>query len=179
MTDERALLELSRAEGWLLLASVPVGRLVFTHQALPAIRPVNHVVDGDKIVIGLMPGRRRSAPRGGPRAHRQCPQATRRSMTYVSTRSARSATNRRCVTARRIMARADNTSGGSGGRQSHGAVTGGADAGPRPAFGTPPGSGSPVIPVAMRLRKPRIVAVATRCRITRSSASPSAPSGGR
>ena len=56
MADERSLLELSRAEGWQLLASVPVGRLVFTHQALPAIRPVNHLVDGDKIVVGLTPG---------------------------------------------------------------------------------------------------------------------------
>ena len=56
MTDERSLLELSRADGWQLLASVPVGRLVFTHQALPAVRLVNHLVDGDKIVIGLTPG---------------------------------------------------------------------------------------------------------------------------
>jgi len=56
VTDERSLLELPRAESLLLLASVPVGRLVFTHQALPAIRPVNHIVDNDKIVIGLTPG---------------------------------------------------------------------------------------------------------------------------
>lgn len=34
-----------------LLASVPVGRVVFTMRALPAIRPVNHLVDGDTIVI--------------------------------------------------------------------------------------------------------------------------------
>lgn len=56
MTDERSLHELSRADGWQLLASVPVGRLVFTHQALPAVRLVNHLVDGDKIVLGLTPG---------------------------------------------------------------------------------------------------------------------------
>jgi nitroimidazol reductase NimA-like FMN-containing flavoprotein (pyridoxamine 5'-phosphate oxidase superfamily) len=56
MTDERSLLELPRAESLQLLASVPVGRLVFTHQALPAVRPVNHIVDNDKIVIGLTPG---------------------------------------------------------------------------------------------------------------------------
>lgn len=56
MTDERSLIELSRAEGWQLLASVSVGRLVFTHQALPAVRLVNHLVDGDEIVIGLTPG---------------------------------------------------------------------------------------------------------------------------
>ena len=34
-----------------LLASVPVGRVVFTMRALPAIRPVNHLLDGDTIVI--------------------------------------------------------------------------------------------------------------------------------
>jgi hypothetical protein len=56
MTDARSLHELSRADGWQLLASVPVGRLVFTHQALPAVRLVNHLVDDDKIVIGLTPG---------------------------------------------------------------------------------------------------------------------------
>jgi Pyridoxamine 5'-phosphate oxidase len=56
MDDERSLLELSRADGWRLLASVPVGRLVFTHQALPAVRLVNHLVDGDTIVVGLTPG---------------------------------------------------------------------------------------------------------------------------
>jgi Pyridoxamine 5'-phosphate oxidase len=50
------MLELSRAESLWLLASVPIGRLVFTHQALPAVRPVNHIVDSDKIVIGLTPG---------------------------------------------------------------------------------------------------------------------------
>lgn len=56
MNAERSLLELPRAEGWRLLASVPVGRVVFTHQALPAVRLVNHLIDGDKIVIGLTPG---------------------------------------------------------------------------------------------------------------------------
>jgi hypothetical protein len=34
-----------------LLASVPYGRVVFTLAALPAIRPVNHVVDDGEIVI--------------------------------------------------------------------------------------------------------------------------------
>jgi hypothetical protein len=48
--------ELPRAEAMRLLASVPVGRLVFTHQALPAIRPVNHLVEDGTIVIGLTPG---------------------------------------------------------------------------------------------------------------------------
>jgi len=56
VTAERELQETSRAEALGLLASVPVGRLVFTHNALPAVRPVNHVLDGDKLVIGLTPG---------------------------------------------------------------------------------------------------------------------------
>jgi Pyridoxamine 5'-phosphate oxidase len=56
VTDERFMRELPRAEAMRLLASVPIGRLVFTHQALPAIRPVNHLIADDKIVIGLTPG---------------------------------------------------------------------------------------------------------------------------
>jgi len=56
VTDERTLLELPREQSLELLASVPVGRLVFTHQALPAVRPVNHLVAGDQIVIGLTAG---------------------------------------------------------------------------------------------------------------------------
>jgi nitroimidazol reductase NimA-like FMN-containing flavoprotein (pyridoxamine 5'-phosphate oxidase superfamily) len=34
-----------------LLGSVPFGRVVFTHRALPAIRPVNHLVDNGRIII--------------------------------------------------------------------------------------------------------------------------------
>jgi nitroimidazol reductase NimA-like FMN-containing flavoprotein (pyridoxamine 5'-phosphate oxidase superfamily) len=34
-----------------LLGSVPFGRVVFTHRALPAIRPVNHIVDNGNIII--------------------------------------------------------------------------------------------------------------------------------
>jgi len=34
-----------------LLASVPIGRVVFSMRALPAIRPVNHLLDGDTVVI--------------------------------------------------------------------------------------------------------------------------------
>jgi nitroimidazol reductase NimA-like FMN-containing flavoprotein (pyridoxamine 5'-phosphate oxidase superfamily) len=51
MTQERQLVALPRAESLRLLRSVSVGRLVFTHLALPAIRPVNHVVDGDRVII--------------------------------------------------------------------------------------------------------------------------------
>ncbi|WP_460492506.1 pyridoxamine 5'-phosphate oxidase family protein [Dactylosporangium cerinum] len=42
---------LSRDRCLALLASVPVGRVVFSLRALPAIRPVNHLVDGNTIVI--------------------------------------------------------------------------------------------------------------------------------
>jgi nitroimidazol reductase NimA-like FMN-containing flavoprotein (pyridoxamine 5'-phosphate oxidase superfamily) len=42
---------LDRAEAMGLLASVDYGRVVFTMQALPAIRPVNHLVDDGMIVI--------------------------------------------------------------------------------------------------------------------------------
>lgn len=34
-----------------LLGSVPLGRVVFTHRALPAIRPVNHIVDNGHVII--------------------------------------------------------------------------------------------------------------------------------
>ena len=42
---------LSRAEAMRLLASVDYGRVVFTLDALPAIRPVNHLVDEGQIII--------------------------------------------------------------------------------------------------------------------------------
>ena len=45
------LVELSRYEALKLLGSAPLGRVAFTDQALPTIRPVNHVMDGDAIVI--------------------------------------------------------------------------------------------------------------------------------
>jgi Pyridoxamine 5'-phosphate oxidase len=52
MTDERRKLEpLSSLESMQLLATVSLGRVVFTARALPAIRPVNHLVDGDYIII--------------------------------------------------------------------------------------------------------------------------------
>jgi nitroimidazol reductase NimA-like FMN-containing flavoprotein (pyridoxamine 5'-phosphate oxidase superfamily) len=43
--------ELNSAEAMRLLSSVDYGRVVFNMQALPAIRPVNHLVDDDMIVI--------------------------------------------------------------------------------------------------------------------------------
>lgn len=47
----RSLHELDRAEALRLLAGVPIGRVVFTQRAMPAIRPVNHVVDDGDVFI--------------------------------------------------------------------------------------------------------------------------------
>jgi nitroimidazol reductase NimA-like FMN-containing flavoprotein (pyridoxamine 5'-phosphate oxidase superfamily) len=51
MTGARVLRELSREEALELLGSVSLGRVVFTDQALPAIRPVNHLLDGERVII--------------------------------------------------------------------------------------------------------------------------------
>lgn len=51
ITRPRQAIELTEGECWHLLASVSIGRVVFTHRAMPAIRPVNHFVDGRKIII--------------------------------------------------------------------------------------------------------------------------------
>jgi nitroimidazol reductase NimA-like FMN-containing flavoprotein (pyridoxamine 5'-phosphate oxidase superfamily) len=42
---------LSEAECFVLLATVPVGRIVYTVRALPAVMPVNFVLDGDEVAI--------------------------------------------------------------------------------------------------------------------------------
>ncbi|MFJ5969667.1 pyridoxamine 5'-phosphate oxidase family protein [Streptomyces sp. NPDC093060] len=44
-------IDLDRAEALRLLGTVSMGRIVFTRQALPTARPVNHVLDGGDIVI--------------------------------------------------------------------------------------------------------------------------------
>lgn len=41
----------NRDEAMRLLAGVEFGRVVFTLNALPAVRPVNHLVDNDRIII--------------------------------------------------------------------------------------------------------------------------------
>ncbi|AYY14254.1 pyridoxamine 5'-phosphate oxidase family protein [Actinobacteria bacterium YIM 96077] len=51
MTGERQMVPMDRYEALSLLGSVSMGRVVFTDQALPAIRPVNHLVDGNGGVI--------------------------------------------------------------------------------------------------------------------------------
>ncbi|MFW5898993.1 MAG: pyridoxamine 5'-phosphate oxidase family protein [Jiangellaceae bacterium] len=49
--DAAGLEVLSREESLVLLSSVPVGRIVFTDRALPAILPVNFVLDDSTIVF--------------------------------------------------------------------------------------------------------------------------------
>ncbi len=51
MSEPRAMQELSRTEALQRLGSVPFGRVVFTRRALPAIRPVNHVVLDGRVII--------------------------------------------------------------------------------------------------------------------------------
>jgi Pyridoxamine 5'-phosphate oxidase len=49
--DRRRLEELPGQECLRLLGSVSLGRIVFTARALPAVRPVTHLVDGDHVII--------------------------------------------------------------------------------------------------------------------------------
>lgn len=51
MTQKRHLNELPREEALRRLASVPIGRIVFTIGGLPTIRPVVHVLDDDDVVV--------------------------------------------------------------------------------------------------------------------------------
>ncbi|MDX3747506.1 MULTISPECIES: pyridoxamine 5'-phosphate oxidase family protein [unclassified Streptomyces] len=43
--------ELDEAEALRLLGSVGLGRAVFTRHALPAVRPVNHIVAGGDVIV--------------------------------------------------------------------------------------------------------------------------------
>jgi uncharacterized protein len=54
--DAHGLEVLDRDECLDLLASVPLGRVVFTDRALPAIQPVNFVLDGHEVIIRVSPG---------------------------------------------------------------------------------------------------------------------------
>ncbi|HKE69011.1 MAG TPA: pyridoxamine 5'-phosphate oxidase family protein [Nocardioidaceae bacterium] len=51
MSQKRQLNELPREEALRRLASVPIGRIVFTIGGLPTIRPVVHVLDDDDVVV--------------------------------------------------------------------------------------------------------------------------------
>ncbi|MGW4203199.1 pyridoxamine 5'-phosphate oxidase family protein [Streptomyces sp. NPDC004726] len=65
----RHLTRLLRGEALRLLGTVSLGRIVFTHQALPAVRPVNHLVDGGDVIVRLHDGASAAsvgAPADGP-----------------------------------------------------------------------------------------------------------------
>lgn len=51
----RRLSALTYEESMRLLGDVHLGRVVFTHRALPAVRPVTHIVDDGTIVIRTQP----------------------------------------------------------------------------------------------------------------------------
>jgi nitroimidazol reductase NimA-like FMN-containing flavoprotein (pyridoxamine 5'-phosphate oxidase superfamily) len=51
MGSERRMRQMTREEALGKLASVPFGRVAFSWRALPAIRPVNHVVCDDQVII--------------------------------------------------------------------------------------------------------------------------------
>ncbi|MFI8391118.1 pyridoxamine 5'-phosphate oxidase family protein [Streptomyces sp. NPDC085540] len=52
----RHMRELDRAEALRLLSTVSLGRIVFTQHALPAVRPVNHLVEGEYIIVRIHGG---------------------------------------------------------------------------------------------------------------------------
>ncbi|MEV0032541.1 pyridoxamine 5'-phosphate oxidase family protein [Nocardia sp. NPDC050793] len=47
----RTVVELDREQALSLLAQAPFGRVVYTRDALPAIRPVNHLLDGEHVIV--------------------------------------------------------------------------------------------------------------------------------
>ncbi|GIH09479.1 hypothetical protein Rhe02_75460 [Rhizocola hellebori] len=49
--ESTRMIELDAATSLHLLSTIEFGRLVFTLNAMPAIRPVNHLVDGGEILI--------------------------------------------------------------------------------------------------------------------------------
>jgi hypothetical protein len=51
VTQPRQAIDLTEGECWTLLRGSSFGRIVFTRRAMPAIRPVNHLVDERKIII--------------------------------------------------------------------------------------------------------------------------------
>lgn len=58
MRDSAGLDVLEQAECLQLLAGAPIGRVVFTDQALPAVQPVSFAVHDETIVFATCDGRR-------------------------------------------------------------------------------------------------------------------------
>ena len=59
--DSNGLEVLDRGECLTLMGSVPLGRLVFTDRALPAIQPVNFALDGEEVIIRTSSGSKLAA----------------------------------------------------------------------------------------------------------------------
>ncbi|MET3984474.1 pyridoxamine 5'-phosphate oxidase family protein [Streptomyces sp. PvR034] len=53
VTATRRMRELDRAEALGLVATVSLGRVVFTQHALPAVRLVDHLVEGGDIIVRI------------------------------------------------------------------------------------------------------------------------------
>ncbi len=56
MSYHRQMDELTKPQSLELLSSVQVGRLAFVHRSLPAIRPVNYLLDGHSIIVRATAG---------------------------------------------------------------------------------------------------------------------------
>ncbi|WP_460528680.1 pyridoxamine 5'-phosphate oxidase family protein [Flindersiella endophytica] len=52
----RRAVRLDTEESLRLLGTVQVGRVVFSYEAMPAIRPVNHLVENGKVIIRVHEG---------------------------------------------------------------------------------------------------------------------------
>nr|WP_184829993.1 pyridoxamine 5'-phosphate oxidase family protein [Jiangella mangrovi] len=61
LSDFDGLEKLDRPACYRLLRTVPIGRIVFTEAALPAIQPVNFALDGDDVVIRTSSGSKLAA----------------------------------------------------------------------------------------------------------------------
>jgi uncharacterized protein len=59
--DSGGLEVLGRQECLALLGAAPIGRIVFTDRALPAVQPVSFVLSGGDIVIRTVPGSKLAA----------------------------------------------------------------------------------------------------------------------
>ncbi|MER6779056.1 MULTISPECIES: pyridoxamine 5'-phosphate oxidase family protein [unclassified Streptomyces] len=55
-TAKRRVEDLPTGEALKLLGSVALGRIVFTRHALPAVRPVNHLLDAGDIIVRVQDG---------------------------------------------------------------------------------------------------------------------------
>lgn len=51
MTRHRRIRQLTTDQSWCLLGTVPLGRIAFTANAMPEIRPVIHIVENDDLII--------------------------------------------------------------------------------------------------------------------------------